>query len=256
MAALEDRADRQNPVGIDTAPYGGWAYVRVLLVGVALTAFCTAQALAGHFNTIPKGVPTLFVAAYKGDLAEVKTLLANGADVDARNPLTGATPLIASAWGGNVDVTKALLAAGANVNAVDNNGGTALLQAAGTPYTDIVRVLIEAGADVNSSKVSTPLIQAALNGRLEQVQMLLAHHANVNAKNDLGQTALMVVGPVAYSGQPGVKEALAKRAMIVKLLIAAGADVNAKDNHGRTAIQYQGTKSHVADLLRQAGAKE
>lgn len=240
--------DNSGRAGLRTALR---ARVRALLVVVALTPWI-AQASGCLFA---RGSPELVVAAYKGDLAAVRALLAKRANVNARNS-GGVTALVASPWGGNVDVTKALIVAGADVNAVDNDGGTALLAAAGTPHTDIVRVLIEAGADVNASDGTTPLIQAALNGQLEQVQMLLARHANVNVKNSLGQTALMVAGPVAYTGQSGMDEALATRAAIIAALIEAGADVNAKDNQGRTAIQYQGTNSHVADMLRRAGAKE
>lgn len=226
-------------------------HVRTSLAVLVLAACCAAQAFAGHFSSNSD----LITAAWRGDLAAVKTLLTQGANVDARS--RGMTALIASAWGGNVEVTKALLAAGANVNAVDDDGGSALCRAAGTPYTEIVRVLIDVGADVNIGTLAgTPLIQAALNGRVEQVQMLLSHHANVNARNQLGQTALMVAGPVAYRGQPGLQEALATHEEIERLLLAAGADVNAKDNQGRTAIQYQGTKSGVADMLRKVGARE
>lgn len=198
----------------------------------------------------------LVTAAYRGDLGRVKTLLVQGADVNARG-LSGQTALMASTWSGNVDVTKALIAAGANVNA-DPQGASALLLAAGTPYTDVVQVLIEAGADVNAGiggSGGTPLFRAALNGRVEQVQMLLASHADPNARDSFGRTALMV-GPPAYRGQAGAADALARHEKIARMLIEAHADVNARDNQGRTAIWYAGAKSHIADVLREAGAAD
>lgn len=67
------------------------------------------------------------------------------------------------------------------------------------------------------------LLQSAEKGHLEQVSALLKKRADVNARDDNGQTPLM-----AAAGRGHLE--------MVKLLIDKGADVNATDENGRTAL--------------------
>ncbi|MEI6544009.1 MAG: ankyrin repeat domain-containing protein [Methylococcales bacterium] len=104
-------------------------------------------------------------------------------------------------------------------------------------------------AKPSSKKASTAsaqqVIDAAEAGDLLKVQALLTAGADVNAKNEVGGTALM------DASRNGHKE-------IVKALIAKGADVNAKDNEGRnTALFYAASHGHqdVVKALKQAGAR-
>jgi ankyrin repeat protein len=89
----------------------------------------------------------LFAAAAGGQVERVNTLLAGGADVNAKNS-AGRTPLMMAASSGNVRILKKLLAFGADPNAADGRGVTALMEASGSGFEDAVRVLIAAGADV------------------------------------------------------------------------------------------------------------
>ena len=76
----------------------------------------------------------------------------------------------------------------------------------------------------------------------EIVELLLASGADVNAKDEMGET------PLHLAAQFGRKE-------IAELLIAEGADVNAKGDFGRTPLDTVEDKE-MADLLRKHGAKE
>jgi ankyrin repeat protein len=67
------------------------------------------------------------------------------------------------------------------------------------------------------------LIAAASDGDANAVQVLLARGADVNAKTNNGQTALMLASGYRHLD-------------VVQALLAAGADVNAKDSRGRTAL--------------------
>ena len=80
---------------------------------------------------VSKGVdlPALHVAACVGDLARVKALVEQGANVDAKDEL-GWTPLYWAACLGRTEVAKFLVANGASVQVVANDGVTPLLQAA------------------------------------------------------------------------------------------------------------------------------
>ena len=74
--------------------------------------------------------------------------LSKGADVNAMNG--GVTPLHGAAVGGHKETVKLLIANGADVNAKDVIGQTPLLSAAGGGHKEIVALLITKGADVNA----------------------------------------------------------------------------------------------------------
>jgi len=84
-------------------------------------------------------------------------------------------------------------------------------------------------------KQATPLELQMINdvrsGRLTEktLQQYLAKGANLNAKDDANNTALMWASRMGY-------------AVIVQQLITAGADINAKDNDGDTALMLGSLK--------------
>ncbi|MCG2710706.1 MAG: ankyrin repeat domain-containing protein, partial [Thermodesulfovibrionales bacterium] len=89
----------------------------------------------------------------------------------------------------------------------------------------------------------TPLSTAAKRGDINAVKELLNQGADVNEKNDSGNTALM---SAALEGHPEA----------VKFLIEKGADVNAKNNRGWTPLFYAAAfgKTDTAKLLIGKGA--
>jgi ankyrin repeat protein len=76
------------------------------------------------------------------------------------------------------------------------------------------------------------------------VQLLLASHANVNARDKQGETALMWA---AYHGHKDV----------VELLLANKADASIKNSTGETALSgaILGKHQDIAELLRQHGSQ-
>ena len=107
-----------------------------------------------------------------------------------------------------------------------------------------MRLLHFAGANINSrSNGSMPLFIAAGEGRTDVARCLLAEGADVNAREQLGDTALT---EAAYYGHV----ALAKE------LLAHGADVNAIGNDGTALdIALNRNNSAVADLLKHYGGR-
>ena len=114
---------------------------------------------------------------------------------------------------------------------------------------DAVKVAeaIRNGANVNARNNigSTALIYAAYEGHTETARVLLQNGADVNARDNSGETALM---EAAWKGH---KET-------ARLLLQSGANVNARDNIGETALRWATRYRHAktANLLRSYGAKE
>jgi hypothetical protein len=117
----------------------------------------------------------LLWAAENGHEAEVKVLIAAGADVNTATS-DGKTPLWWAALHGHETVVKVLIAAGADVNKATSDGDTPLVWAAANGHETVVKVLIAAGADVNkaTSDGDTPLVWAAANGHETVVKILIA----------------------------------------------------------------------------------
>ncbi|MCA8967241.1 MAG: ankyrin repeat domain-containing protein [Planctomycetes bacterium] len=192
----------------------------------------------GHADAVSvdgKGRTDLMVAARDGDLARVETLLAAGAEIDARNP-NGGTPLMYAALGGSAALVERLLSAGADVDARASNGWGALMIAAAKGHADVARVLIGAGADVNAQDVYgwTPLMRACYENRPSVVNVLLeAPGVALEAREERGATALHVV---AQTGN----ERFAQQ------LLEHGADREARTRDGLTPADIAERARHGA----------
>ena len=187
----------------------------------------------------------LFHAAHYGDKELVEVLIANGADANAKENVLGYTPLFVV---GLKDVAEMLIARGADVNAKDKRGGTPLHLAARVRHNkEWIELLISHGADVNATNSSglTPLLLACERGDKEVTELLIDKGANIKARDRWGRTPLHIA---AKKGQED----------FVELFIAKGADVNAPNNKGRTPLWYAQDKGHteIVNLLRKHGAKE
>ena len=194
----------------------------------------------------------LTLAAYYGDLPALKLLLASGADPNANTNLSvnfftgvngrptgsggNATPLAAAVSRQHPDAVAELIRAKADPNGVASDGVPLIFGALGDAPT--LKALLEGGADPNrlmperppnglppSGQESgvTPLYQAVAQAKLPALELLLAHHADVNCTNKQGGTPLQLA---AATGSRGIAEVLLK----------AGANVNAKANDGWTAL--------------------
>jgi hypothetical protein len=89
------------------------------------------------------------------------------------------------------------------------------------------------------------LLQGAESGNRPKVEGAVVEGANVNAKDSMGETALM-------------KAAANGHRDIVKILVANGADVNLENPVGQTATMLAAAKGHsdIVELLRAARAKK
>ena len=230
---------------------GGY-YVTPQVAALAAGHFRTAKLL--HDNGVHPNVrgwrdnTPLHSAAYYGKLKIVQELLKYKADVNARNAF-GDTPLHHasegfSSFGGGLDITLSL--------------------------SDIARLLLEHGADVNArgERDSTPLHLAAQYGRVEVVQVLLEHVANLGSDDDDRKTKFQVVSdyvnarnaegktPLHFASQGSYRGVNIALCHIARLLLERGADINALSQTRSTPLHLaaQDGRIEVVRVLLEHGA--
>jgi hypothetical protein len=138
---------------------------RNLVYGV-ITSLIVSPTLKAESNE-------LFTAAASGQLARVESLLAQGADVNAKNA-AGRTALMAAAAGGNLRTLNKLITYGADVNLADGRGVTALMEAVIAGHEEAVHALIAAGADVQATDRAgvTVIDMAKRSGQTKMLSLL------------------------------------------------------------------------------------
>ncbi len=192
----------------------------------------------------------LIDAASKGDVASVRKLLAQGANVRARDA-SGRTALLAATYDNRLEVARILIAAGADVNAQDDIKNSAYLLAGARGYLDILKLTIAAGADLASTNRfgGTALIPACHYGHVETVRYLLSTNIDIDHVNNLGWTALLEAVILGDGG--------AAHTEIVRLLVGAGARIQIADRQGVTPLAHARQRGYreIQSILEQAGGR-
>jgi cytohesin len=158
----------------------------------------------------------------------VESLLSGSADVNAAGN-DGSSALALAVYKNNESMVDLLLRSGPDgpdVDAANDNGVSPLHLACINQSSRITAKLLRAGADPNVTKWTgeTPLMTCANTGTAEAVRDLIAHGADVNAReNNREQTPLMWAAAEGHSA-------------VVQALIEAGADINARS---RTILEPQ-----------------
>ena len=217
---------------------------RLILTALLVAVVDDALAQAGDRDA------QLIRAAETGDLTQVRTLLAQGASVKARDA-RGRTALLAATQGNRVEAARLLIEAGADVNAQDDIRDSAFLLAGARGSVEILRMTLEAGADLKSTNRygGTALIPACHYGHVETVRELLRTKIDIDHVNNLGWTALLEAVVLGDGG--------AAHAEIVRLLVAAKATPNIADRQGLTPLQHARGRGYreIAAILERAGGR-
>jgi ankyrin repeat protein len=241
------------------------------------------------------GTPnTILIDAIKADdIAKVRHALdVLHADIDYSHGAE-ATPLVSGCYLGRREIVRELLKRGVNVNLRKRaRSYTALSFALENGHREMALLLLENGADVNLKydtavrrtrmaggvtmgsieKGITLLMYAAANEDIELVQILLDHHADINAFDDSGATPLlwalfegkvesaqllirrgaevnlwetkMNISPLIAASAKGYEK-------IVALLLDKKADIRHRDANGMTALDWakEGAHAEVVRLL-------
>jgi prepilin-type processing-associated H-X9-DG protein len=214
-------------------------------------------------------------AVYVGDAEQVRFLLKQGADIEARCDSSGSTPLMLAAEHGQAHLVGLLVRHGAQVNALRADGHTAYslsklrcqCEGARRRHWDTKDKLISVGADPKKACFNigrSALEVAASRGDLSAVRELLSLSPEV-PKPSLWQSRVrrdMALHNAAEKGHiPVVRELVNKAGYDVNgkdcwgrlplhlavqsnqlemtlALLTAGADMNARDGAGKTAYNY------------------
>ena len=154
------------------------------------SALLTLMLRGFDVNTVDeKGRSGLYMAAAEGSFKIAKVLLDwNLTNVDARTP-QDENPLMMAALKGHVALVKSIIARGGDVN---KTGWTPLHYAATGGNLEIIKLLLEAHAyiDAESPNRTTPLMMAAMYGTADAAKLLMEEGADPTLKNEKGLTAI------------------------------------------------------------------
>ena len=152
---------------------------------------------------------------------------------------------------GDVAEVRRLIAAGADVNWQDEKQDSAFLVAGARGHTGIVQLTLSAGANLKSTNRfgGTALIPACHYGHLETVRVLLATAIDVDHVNRLGWTALLEAVILGDGGPRHVE--------IVRLLLERRANPNIADREGFSPLTHAKRRGYaqMAELIERAGGR-
>jgi len=149
------------------------------------------------------------------------------------------------------------IALGGDGDILEDPTETSLMRAAGDGNDKLVNQLLAAGADVNArdQRGESALMYACLHGKSDVllIRDLLAAGADVNATDRWGRTALYFA---VQTTLPLLGRTEGQGEAIVRQLIAAGADVNVADNNQVSVLMKAARDSDIMTVrhLLRAGA--
>ncbi|KAJ7326797.1 hypothetical protein JRQ81_016556 [Phrynocephalus forsythii] len=233
-----------------------------------------AARIAAEFYGVSQGQGSwadrspLHEAASQGRLLSLKTLIAQGYNIDALT-IDQVTPLHEACLGDHVGCARILLEAGANVNATTIDGMTPLFNACSRGSASCVELLLEYGAKAQwETCLPSPTHEAASRGHSDCLELLISSGIDVDQDIPHLGTPLYVacvsqqkqcVRKLLYSGANVQKgkfletplHAAARQSSteIINMLLDFGADINAKNTDFQRPVDVASPRSLVESIL-------
>ncbi len=213
-------------------------YIKYVIYLVVLYIGCSCQ--AGSYDDF-------FRAIVEDDGRGISSLLNRGFDVNTVNS-QGQYGLFLALRSASLKAADVLIEwPKTQVEARNAQDESPLMMAAIKGHVDQARKLIARDADVNKPGWA-PLHYAATSGHLEMIELLLEHHAYIDAESPNGTTPLMMAAQYGTAAS-------------VKLLLDAGADPALRNKLGLTAIDFANRAGRadaaglIAAQVRSSGPK-
>lgn len=189
------------------------------------------------------GITPLHFAAFLGKEYAVRKLLEHNAPVNERNDY-GRTPLFEAVC--RPSILNILLEHKADPTLVDNQSETALHVATRFAHLESISLLVAHGANIHArNKIGlTPLHIASNSSSTDVVSFLLARQARVNESDYSGKTPLFYI----HSLESGGFET-------IELLLKHGANINAQAHDGSTILFNALNDHRLTTFLLNSGAQ-
>ena len=181
----------------------------------------------------------LFAAAAAGDISTVESLLAQGANINARDK-GKQTPILVAAQNKQYDMIRYLASKGADINAQCNKNFNPFIHGCITNDPELVRLMVSLGTDLTrlTRFGGNGLTPAAEKGHEEIVKFLLENtDINVNLTNTVGWTALIEAIILNDGGE--------KMQRIIRMLLEHGADPRMTDEWGVPPVELARRKGYM-----------
>lgn len=211
-----------------------------LAVALGMGAVLGAQAQVPPQAAEVLAYEGLHRAAWHGDLPKLKSLIASGANLDARDA-RGRTPLHVAAHARQREAVKLLAKAGAKLDVLEDDRYDAVTIASVADDVQTLALLLSLGASakqVTSRYDGTALIAAAHLGHDEVVRQLIAAGAPLDHVNNLHWTAAI---EAVVLGDGGLRHQ-----RTLSALIDAGANLQLADRQGNTPLQLAKARGYTA----------
>ncbi len=152
----------------------------------------------------------IFEAAALGEVARLRTLLANDHGLAKERSSDGFTPLHLACFFGQLEAAETLVQQGADTNAVSPTRIAVIHSAAASRNAALLKLVLQAGANPNLQQQGgyTALHEAAMHNSVERAQALLDAGADLAVRSDNGLTAAEMA---AHEGSKEVLELLTSK---------------------------------------------
>jgi ankyrin repeat protein len=191
--------------------------------------------------------PMIIEACYKGHLEVLKYLVSTGQDLKATVCANyGATPFLTSCMWGHPELVKYIASTVKDLDLQELNqyGQGALQLANRTPNLELVKLLFSLGYKVSDDPTKSPLIGAS---DLEILQYLLDTGLPVNVASEYGTSAL---ADAAYNGRLEVVKLLISKGADPNLKNSDGQNALDYANMGKSYNQVDSVIQYLTPLIK------
>ncbi len=231
----------EQGASLDIQDARGWTGLIHLAYAGDMTGLIKLLEYGANTDIVSRQGDTALILAVRAGKADAVQVLASRSKTINHVSNSGYGALHEAIVAGRGDLVKILLDAKAGIETTTRDGLTPLMVAANANKLDMARLLLERGADARSrsryqsaphdyslarytGNGKTALMYGVRTGSIEMATLLLDHGAPVNAQDDEGNTALIMVA----GGRPE----------LIQTLIKAGAKTDLRNKMGLSAADY------------------